>query len=110
MFILFDYEAFRLKLILHRRNLRLTQEELGELSGISDKHISQIELGKHIPKLKTIISLLNAFNTNVSSFMSGESDTKKVIIENIDKYLSEMSEKDKKFILELTKELNKGIE
>ena len=107
---MFDYEAFRLKLILHRRNFNLTQEELSELADLSDKNISKIELGKQIPKLKTAVALINAFNSTVTAFMGGETDNKKVLIDNVDKYLITMTDKEKKFILELSKGLNKEFE
>ena len=107
---MFDYEAFRLKMILNRRKLKLTQAELGELSEISEKNISKLELGKHTPKLKTAIAILNAFNTTLLSFMTDENNDKKMLIENIDNYLLRMDSKERQLVSELAKQLARKVE
>lgn len=50
--------AFGLVVRRRRRHLDLSQEALAHLSGISAKHIGEIERAKKDPRLTTIVRLL----------------------------------------------------
>jgi transcriptional regulator with XRE-family HTH domain len=52
--------GFGAKLLVARENAKLTQEALGHLSSVHRTEISQLELGKHIPRLDTLIKLAGA--------------------------------------------------
>lgn len=45
----------------HRLTRGLSHRALGELAGVSNKTLSDIELGKVIPKLRTIRRICDAF-------------------------------------------------
>ncbi|SFN72007.1 helix-turn-helix domain-containing protein [Proteiniclasticum ruminis] len=45
-----------------RKYLGLTQKELGSILGKSNTYLSDIEVGKTMPSLKTIIILCNKLN------------------------------------------------
>lgn len=46
----------------------LTQEELAEKIGISDKHMSKIERGIYAPTLTNFIKILSVLNISISEF------------------------------------------
>ncbi len=51
------------------RNLRkLTQEQLGELSGVSTDYISELERGKKMPSIKRLEYIANALNIEIYKF------------------------------------------
>ncbi|MCY8279748.1 helix-turn-helix domain-containing protein [Bacillus inaquosorum] len=49
-----------------RDRKRLSQRELSRLSGVPQKTISRIENGIDIPKISTLIKLINALNLELS--------------------------------------------
>jgi len=108
---MFDYELFRVNLILKRKDLSMTQEELAEITNTSEKNLSKIEAGKQCPNLSTMISILNVFNTTVTNFMGSE-DTKlkNTLIDRIESCLSELSADEKDFIMEMIKDFRRGVD
>jgi transcriptional regulator with XRE-family HTH domain len=55
-----------------RRELNLTQEQLGEKLGVSHKSVSKWETGKCMPDYSIIKPLCNAFNISISELLDGE--------------------------------------
>ncbi len=51
-----------------RREKKLTQFELSEKIGISEKHMSKIETGKSYPALDTFLKILDALNLTLGDF------------------------------------------
>lgn len=97
---MFDYELFRVNLIMTRKALSYTQEDLANAADISEKNLSKIESGSQIPNLSTIISILNVFNSSVDSFMNNmQRKDSQAIINKIDAYLSTLSNDEKDFVL-----------
>lgn len=43
-----------------RRELGLTQDELGQRAGLAAKHVSRIENGTHEPRISTLFALVSA--------------------------------------------------
>lgn len=107
---MFDYETFRINTVLCRKKLNMSQEELAEKAGLSDKNLSKIELGKHLPNLKTVVSILNAFSVSVSDFMNGQKDTSPVLVNSIKAYLKDLSSQEKDFVLKLAKQMNQEVQ
>lgn len=56
---------FGKKLQKIRKSRGLTQAKLGELTGLSEKHISRIESGAYFPTYDTLNKLLKALNASV---------------------------------------------
>ena len=106
---MFDYETFRVNLILNRKKLKLTQEVLANMADISEKNLSKIELGKQNPNLQTILSILNAFNTTPSAFMSKEEDNKKIVLDSINGYIEHLNDKEKRFLIDLINTIHKEV-
>ncbi len=51
-----------------RRKAKLTQAELAEKVGISEKHLSKIETGKNYPALDTFLKILDTLNLTLGDF------------------------------------------
>lgn len=48
-----------------RMDLELTEEELAEFSDLSDREIRNIESGRSVPKLDTVLKIAYALNMDV---------------------------------------------
>lgn len=69
--------AFGRKIRNCREENNLTIEQLAELCNMSDRCISDIELGKSDPKISTVLSICYNLNINLgelNSFYSREND------------------------------------
>ena len=53
---------------LYRKFRNLTQEQLGELSGISTDYISELERGKKVPSIKRLDLIAKALDIEVYKF------------------------------------------
>ncbi len=45
-----------------RKKKKLSQAQLAELTGLSDKHIGRIEAGKYFPNFINFLNIMNAVN------------------------------------------------
>lgn len=63
-----------------RRNAKLTQAELAEKIGISEKHLSKIETGKNYPALDNFLKMVEVLKLSLKDF-------------GLDDYCSEISTK-----------------
>ena len=103
---MFDYDLFRVNLILTRKALSMTQETLANSANISEKNLSKIESGNQLPNLPTIISILNVFNTSVAEFMEQKDDSKNILINKANDYLSTLSDNEKTFIMKFLRNID----
>jgi len=55
-----------------RKSVALTQEQLGEKLGVSQRTISRWETGKNLPDISMLPLLCDALGINVAEFMAGE--------------------------------------
>ena len=58
--VLRDATGLNQALRSRRKELGLTQEELGQRAGLAAKHVSRIENGAHEPKVSTLFALVSA--------------------------------------------------
>ena len=76
-----------------RKNKNITQEQLAEKLGVSNKSISRWENGKNMPDYSILKELCNTLDIDVNEFLSGEKIEKNEIqthsIENLDLILKE---------------------
>ena len=76
-----------------RRKKKLTQEQLAEKLGVTDKSVSRWENGKTMPDYSVLKELCNILDIDVNEFLSGEKIEKSEIqthsIENLDLILKE---------------------
>jgi len=83
-----------------RSKLRMTQAELAERAEISTSFMGQIERADKILSLETLIKIANVLNVTVDMLLT-ESLTSELdnLTLEINRYLSEMNNDDKLFIL-----------
>lgn len=55
-----------------RKEKKMTQKQLGEALGVSDKAVSKWECGKGLPDISTMVSLCELLEINVNELLSGE--------------------------------------
>ena len=64
-----DYAVLGRNIRICREAKGLTQERLAELSNISVKHISKIELGKINLKIETLVNIANALDVSTDTLL-----------------------------------------
>lgn len=69
------------KIKFYRNEKGLTQNQLSELSGISEISIRKYEAGDRIPKISNIEAIAEALKINVSHLYSYKSSLKENVIE-----------------------------
>lgn len=86
-----------------RKAKSLTQRQLADALGISDKTISKWECGKGFPEVSLILPLCRELNLTVNDLLSGErvseTDYKKKAEENMMDLVKEANESKKKIML-----------
>jgi transcriptional regulator with XRE-family HTH domain len=70
--ILRDATSLNQTLRSRRKELGLTQEELGQRAGLAAKHVSRIENGTHEPKVSTLFALVSALGLELAVGETGE--------------------------------------
>jgi len=65
-----NYRLIGLNVSIHRHRLNLTQAELAEKAGMSKQFVGNIECGKAIPSLKTVLSLCLALGVTSDALLS----------------------------------------
>lgn len=55
-----------------RKEKGLTQQELGDLLGVTNKTVSRWETGKYMPDLSVIPDLCEMFNISINEFVAGK--------------------------------------
>ena len=77
-----------------RQKAGLTQEQLSEISGISQKHISRIEQGYHDTHFTMIYKIAKALNVPIDTFaMDFEEDNSNIFLSTIQADVENMSKK-----------------
>ena len=83
-----------------RKERNLTQEQLAEKLGVTNRSISNWENGKNMPDLSLFKPLCNELNISINELMSGEIIDNKnyinVLEENIVDMVSDLEDKKKK--------------
>lgn len=64
-----DYLAIGKRVKIARIRKGISQEETAELSGISSRHMSNIETAKTKPSLPALVAIANALDTSVDYFL-----------------------------------------
>lgn len=70
--ILRDTTGLNQALRSRRKELGLTQGELGQRAGLAAKHISRIENGTHEPKVSTLFALVSALGLELALGEAGK--------------------------------------
>lgn len=88
-----EYKKLGANVRKYRKIAGLTQGELAEIIGCSNSHIGQIENGRGVPSLDTMVKIANALGVMIDQFVVADSDHPELI------YLHEISAKLKSYPL-----------
>lgn len=64
-----NYELIGVRIKRYRENKGLSQEELGSIIGISNRHLSKVETGAKNPSLELILNIANALNITADDLL-----------------------------------------
>ena len=70
-----DNREFAEKIYTLRSEKGISQKELGDLLGVSNKAVSKWETGDSMPKTATLLKIAELFDIDISELMGGESRT-----------------------------------
>lgn len=105
--MMLDYKALGKRLKEQRLKKGKTQEQLGELAGLSTVHVSHIECGTAKLSLETLLNLCAVLDTTPDMLLFDSVYTSKERLkEEIALLLNECSEKNMNLIVELIKTVN----
>ena len=86
---LLDIQLLSERVRQSRKDAKLSQIELAQLVGVSDKAISSYEVGRAVPPLEVLTKISSVTGKHLSYFFSGESDMS-VLIEKVDNMIEEL--------------------
>ena len=66
-----SYKLLGIGIRKRRRQLRMSQAELAELTDLSIPYISFVETGKKVPSLSCLASIANALDTTIDNLLTG---------------------------------------
>ncbi len=70
-----DYILMGKRLAERRKSAGLTQEQLAEMAELTNNYISNIENGRSVPSVETLVDLCEALRTTPDAILSGVSLT-----------------------------------
>jgi len=105
-----DYEALGKNIRTERKKQQLTQEQLSEKAGISSVFLSQIENGKGIPSLETVVSITFALNVSLDYIVLNGRKQSKVLENELPKLLKKHPNKEKELLIDSLKYLLSRLE
>ena len=71
MKMIVDYEAMGRLVRLRRMELRMTQQEVAGMTGVSTSFIGHIERGEKVPSLETVAQLARALDLSLDRLVFG---------------------------------------
>lgn len=76
-----------------RTEKKMTQEQLAEILGVSNRSVSRWENGNNLPDIDLLIQLAKYFNVGMDELLEGESPAKKCqeVIKKVKKYFTGIS-------------------
>ncbi len=91
-----------------REGKGLSREELAEMTGLSSRHISSIELAEKAARPKTLEVIIKALGVSADRIFYPELQEKDPLLEKITHLAASCDEKQKRFIAEFVELILKG--
>ena len=98
-----DKEFIGQKIKDFRKKQKLSQAELAEKVGLSDKHIGRIEAGKYIPSCINFLNIIETLDINISEFGINIDEPKDETRSELLKLIYTASDKELKIFLNILK-------
>lgn len=99
--LIFDYRIIGNKLLMMRKKAGLTQAELAETAGLSDRTYADIERGNVNMRIETFLRICQALHVNPDDILTEEENTLIEKQENILDQLNDCSSREKETALDL---------
>jgi len=99
-----DYKAIGQRIKIARIKKDITQDQVAEITGLSNPHVSNVETGSTKPSLPTIIKIANALSVSVDELLCDNIIHSKAIFEKeLSELLEDCSDKETYAIVEIAK-------
>jgi len=99
--LLFDMRAIGNKLLAIRKKAGLTQQEVAEAAGLSDRTYADIERGTVNMRTETILRICNALHVTPDAVLTEDNPTLSARQEELLRQLESCSQKEKEVALNL---------
>lgn len=99
--LIFDLRAVGEKLHAVRKRLGMTQAEVAEASGLSDRTYADIERGNVNMRIETVLKICNVFHITPDEILTGHNEEQSVQEAEIMEHLNRCNTKDKDTALRL---------
>ena len=99
--LVFDFYAIGNKLLSIRKRMGLTQSEVAEAAGISDRTYADIERGTVNMRIETVLRLCKALHFTADEILTEENPTLASRQAELFERLGECSPKEKEVVLQL---------
>lgn len=96
--LIFDFNIIGNKLFLVRRKLGMTQAEVAEKAGISDRTYADIERGTVNMRVETLLRICNVLRITPNEILSTDVETS---TEDITEMLNDVSDNERKTALKI---------
>lgn len=92
------------RIMLRRKTLRMTQEELAEKLGVSTQMISNLELGKKAIRPENLAKLCSVLNLSADFVLAGTNT--RTAVDSVAEKLSQLSEEELQLVSNLVNYMN----
>ena len=106
--LIFDFSLIGNKLYSFRKSMGLTQSEVAEKAGISDRTYADIERGTVNMRVETLLRICNVLKITPNEILLNEKD-EEITAENITDLLGSISPKERKTVLKILEAYLKSI-
>ena len=93
----------------NRKRKGLTQEQLGELLGVTNKTISRWENGNYMPDLSLLVPLSETLDISLNELLNGKYITEDKIMETTEKSLKNTINYSKNMLVQEKRKISIGI-
>ena len=99
---MFDYKFLGSRIRAMRLERKITQEKLAEAAGVGVTHISHIETGNSIPRLQTLVDIINALDCTADELLCMEVRQSRPMLNNwLGELVSDCSDSEVKLITDM---------
>ncbi len=105
-----DKEFIAKKIKMYRKYAGLTQSELAEKIGISDKHVCRIENAVFTPSLETFLKIVKVLNIDLDEFGININKPQNSIRDEFIKFLYSISDDEIAFYYNMVNQLKNNLQ
>ena len=80
-----ELDGFRARLRARRKEMKMTQTQLGEACGVSAQEISHFETGRRLPELSMLVRICNVLETTPDNLLIDHIDRGNVTYDTLSK-------------------------